>query len=215
MGIAGSVLGGVGGLLGSHQEAAGYGNAQDFMSTLNKDASTAQGYADPFSQYRAGMASTLNSYLTGARSIQTDPGYQFAQSEGQQQVNRAAAAKGMGYSGNVMAALQQRGQDIASTQYGAIIDRLTNLAGAGSQNAIAGANVYGSMTGEALTGSANAAIGKAAANGRGIASLYSGFGQAMDAADAGGNMSGSGTGSSQGGSGQGLGGIVSMIGSLF
>jgi len=169
------LLSSVGGLFGSNKEAGGYKNAAQFMKKLGQEAGKAQAYADPFSSYRSGIASTLNDYITGQRDISTDPGYQFTQNEAMNEVSRAAAARGLNTSGNVMAALQQRSADIASQQYSAIIDRLTNLAGASSQNAIAGGQLYGSMMTSSLTGQADAAIGQAAAQGRGIASLYGGL----------------------------------------
>ncbi len=175
----GSFIGGVGGMLGGHKEAQGYGRAQAEMEALKKEASTTQGMIDPYSKYRSGAAETLNDYLTGKKSIQTDPGYQFTMNEGMNQVNRAGAAKGYGRSGNIMAALQQRGSDIASQQYSSIMDRLTNLAGAGSQNAIAGGQAYGNIMTTASTGVADAQIGKGFANSRAISSLYGGVGNTV------------------------------------
>lgn len=158
--FGGANLGGsLGSALGIKNETKGYEDARWLMQQLGVEAQKASSYADPFQQYRGGIASTLNDYVTGKKSIQTDPGYQFAFNEGQTAVSRAAAARGMNNSGNVMAALQQRGQDIASQQYGSIIDRLTNLAGATSQNAIAGGQIYGNMMGQSLTGQAEAEIG--------------------------------------------------------
>jgi hypothetical protein len=154
-----NVGGSVGAALGIKNETKGYEDARWNMEQLQREAGVASKMADPFQQYRSGMASTLNDYVTGKKSIQTDPGYQFAFQEGQRGVERAAAARGMNNSGNVLAALQQRGQDVASQQYGSIIDRLTNLAGGGSQNAVAGAQIYGNMMTTGLTGAADAEIG--------------------------------------------------------
>lgn len=168
------ITAGLGGYKGSKREEKGYERAGELMKQLGQEAGTASRYADPYQQYRPEMASMLSDYVTGKRSIQTDPGYQFQQQEGQRSVERAAAARGMGQSGNVMAALQARGQDIASQQYGSIIDRLTNLAGATAQNAAAGGQLYGNMMTTSLTGQAESQIGIGAAQGRGIGSLYSG-----------------------------------------
>lgn len=161
-----NIGGSVGAALGSKSEKKAYKNAQEYMYKLGQEAQKTSQLADPYQQYRPEMASMLNDYVTGKRTIDTDPGYQFQQQEGQRGVERAAAARGMGNSGNVMAALQQRGQDIASQQYGSIIDRLTNLAGASSQNAIAGGQLYGNMMTTSLTGQADAAIGKGMAASR-------------------------------------------------
>lgn len=169
------ITAGLGGYLGSGKEEKGYEDARDLMRQLGQEAGKASQYADPYQQYRAGNAATLNGYVTGTKSIQTDPGYQFAQQEGQNAVGRAAAARGMNNSGNVMAALQSRGQDLANQQYGSIIDRLTNLSGATAQNAIAGGQIYGNMMTTSLTGQADAEIGIGAAQGRGTGALYNGI----------------------------------------
>lgn len=158
--FGGANLGGsFGAALGIKSETKGYEDARWLMQQMGEEAKKASSMADPFQQYRAGLAGTLNDYVTGKKSIQTDPGYQFAYQEGQRGVERASAARGMNNSGNVMAALQQRGQDVASQQYGSIIDRLTNLSGATAQNAIAGGQIYGNMMQASLTGQAEAEIG--------------------------------------------------------
>lgn len=158
--FGGADLGGTtGAWRGAGKEIQGYKNAGADMVELGKQAGIASQYADPYQQYRAGDAATLNAYVTGTKSITTDPGYQFTQNEAANQVSRAAAARGMNQSGNVMAALQQRGSDIASQQYGTILDRLTGLAGATPQNAIAGGQIYGNMMTTSLTGQADASIG--------------------------------------------------------
>ena len=51
------------------------------------------------------------------------PQYQFLQKQGQQALDRSAAARGMGYSGAQMKAAQQYGQDLASQQYDKEYDR--------------------------------------------------------------------------------------------
>jgi len=174
------ILSGIGGYIGSGKEEKGYKDARYLMQQLQASAGTAVNYIDPFNSYRSGIAKTLNDYVTGQKDISTDPGYQFAYNEGQRGVERAAAARGMNNSGNVMAALQQRGQDVASQQYGAIIDRLTNLAGASSQNAIAAGQSYGNIMTSALTGQADAEIGIGNAQGRGIGSLWTGAQNTID-----------------------------------
>lgn len=168
--FGGANIGGpLGAAFGSKKEAKGYKSAQETMKQLQAQAGVTRDIIDPGNKYRASYADQLNNILTGKQSIQTDPGYQFAYQQGQQGVERAAAARGMGTSGNVMAALQQRGQDVANQQYGAIIDRLTNLAGAGSQNAIAAGNEYGNIMTAGLTGQAEARIGQGFAQSREMA----------------------------------------------
>lgn len=157
--IGSTIGGGLASYFGGQAQAQGYKNASGILGQLQGTAQTASNISDPFQQYRSGIAANLNGILNGSQSIQTDPGYQFAQQAGQQAVQRQAAASGLSTSGNVMAALQQRGQDIANQQYGNIIDRLTNLSGAGSQNAIAGGQIYGGIASGGIQGQASSAVG--------------------------------------------------------
>ena len=53
-----------------------------------------------------------------------DPSYQFRLQQGQEAVNRGAAKSGLLDSGNRLAALQDYGQGMASTEYGAQLARL-------------------------------------------------------------------------------------------
>ena len=179
----------------------GYKKASKYYKQLGQEASVTQDKIDPFSEHRSGIADLLNQYVTGQKSIETDPGYQFAMNEGMQQVNRAAAAKGYGQSGNVLAALKQRGSDIASQQYGSIIERLTNLAGATAQNAMAGGQAYGNMMETSLTGQAAAAVQKAQAKSAGISAGLGALGSLGGAVYGGmtGGLKGAKTGAELGG----------------
>lgn len=158
-----SIFSAAGSILGGKAEAKGYKRAGKEYEQLKKEAGKAQGMADPFSQYRGGLASRLNKIITGEEDITTDPGYQFRLSEAMKETERGAAARGFNQSGNVMAAMNQRAQDVASNEYQNIISRLTELSGAGSQNAVAGAQIYGNMMTSAAEGSAQAKIGQAQA----------------------------------------------------
>jgi hypothetical protein len=207
----GQLISGVGGGLASYfggqTQSQGYQNASNILGQLQGTAGAASSLADPFAQYRQGQAAYLNNILTGKQSIQTDPGYQFAQQAGQQAVQRSASAQGLGASGNVMAALQQRGQDIANQQYGSIIDRLTNLAGAGSQNAMMGGQVFGNISSTGIQGQASSAVGQGnskAGSSSGGAAIGSALGGIAGFAMGGGPVGGA-IGSSLGG----------MIGGLF
>lgn len=51
-------------------------------------------------------------------NFQADPGYAFRQAEGQKAVTNSAAGRGMLLSGAAAKAIQARGQDIASAEYG-------------------------------------------------------------------------------------------------
>ena len=81
------------------------------------------GGSDPFESYlqRAGLQGGLDAYLkqkgVSNYGFLNSPQYQFLQKQGQQALDRSAAARGMGYSGAQMKAVQQFGQDLASQQY--------------------------------------------------------------------------------------------------
>lgn len=69
----------------------------------------------------------LNQLLTDPSKIQQTPGYQFALGQGNEAINRSAAAKGMLNSGGVLAELQKYGQGMASQEYGGQVNRLAEL----------------------------------------------------------------------------------------
>ena len=86
-------------------------------------------YDDPFESYlqRAGLQGGLDAYLkqkgVSNYGFLNSPQYQFLQKQGQQALDRSAAARGMGYSGAQMKAAQQFGQGLASQQYDKEYDR--------------------------------------------------------------------------------------------
>lgn len=64
-------------------------------------------------------------------AFQKGPGYDFAVDESMRGAERAASAGGMLASGNLMAELQTRGQNLANQEYGNWLGRLSNTAGRG------------------------------------------------------------------------------------
>ena len=70
---------------------------------------------------KSGLQGGLDAYLkqkgVSNYGFLNSPQYQFLQKQGQQTLDRSAAARGMGYSGAQMKAAQQYGQDLASQQY--------------------------------------------------------------------------------------------------
>lgn len=70
----------------------------------------------------------LQKLMENPDSIQNSGAYRFAFDQGQQAIERSAAAKGMLNSGNVLAELARYGQGMASQQYDKEADRLGNLA---------------------------------------------------------------------------------------
>ena len=95
---------------------------------------------DPFKDYLAKAG------LSGGQFNTNNPQYQFLQKQGQQALDRSAAARGMGYSGAQMKAAQQFGQGLASQEYdkqynrasgefGDYFNRLAGLSQGGQQAA--------------------------------------------------------------------------------
>jgi hypothetical protein len=92
----------------------------------------------------SGGYGSLMQPFNGQVSEQNDPGYQFRLQQGQQALQRSAAAKGDLLSGGTAKALQQYGQDYASNEYQNTYNRymndqttkynrLASLAGVGQQ----------------------------------------------------------------------------------
>ena len=87
------------------------------------------GGTDPFESYlqKSGLQGGLDAYLkqkgVSNYGFLNSPQYQFLQKQGQQALDRSAAARGMGYSGAQMKAAQQFGQGLASQQYDKEYDR--------------------------------------------------------------------------------------------
>ncbi len=84
-----------------------------------------------------------NARATGA--FQTGPGYQFALDQGTQAALRGASAAGMLSSGNTLAALQDRGNGLASQEYGGWLSRLAGMSTQGQAAAGGQAQGYGSI----------------------------------------------------------------------
>lgn len=91
-----------------------------------------QGYQQMRQQVQSGSnfmpeQQRLSDLLSNPASIQTDPSYQFNLEQGNQAINRSAAAKGMLGSGNVLAELARYGQGMASQEYRNQFNRLSDL----------------------------------------------------------------------------------------
>jgi len=118
---------------------------------------------NPFDTYLASKG------LSGGKFDTSNPAYQFQLKQGQQALDRSAAARGMGYSGAQTKAAQEYGQGMASQQYdkeynrasgefGDYYNRLaglaqggqqatTSLQNAGNQYATGASNTLGSLGG--------------------------------------------------------------------
>lgn len=110
----------------------------------------------------------------------TSPDYQFNLNQGQQAIERSAAARGGLNSGNTLAAASQYAQGLASREYSGYMDRLMQQAGLGSTgigaSAAAGANAANNI-GNAQINAGNARAsgitGAANANAAGITGINS------------------------------------------
>lgn len=177
------------------KEKEGIKGYSDRMGGLEQVAKDTQAKIDPFAQYRGEIAGRLAGIVSGREDFKTDPGYQFRLSEAMRETERAGAARGMNVSGSTYAALQQRSQNIASQEYGNIINRLSYLAGATPQAAVAGGQAYGNIMSQMVTGQAEARM----AQGQASAAQIGGMTQAVV-----GGMGGMGGGGMMGGMGGGI-----------
>lgn len=129
------------------------------------DAAAAAGAADPFASQRPQYQQQLQQMMTG-NFTPDDPSYQFRFQQGQDAVNAGMGSSGMLNSGNRALALQQYGQNEASTEYANQFSRLSQLAGANvgspaaagqiingqNQQQQAGASAIGNAVGTAVKG---------------------------------------------------------------
>jgi hypothetical protein len=173
-------------LLGSFLMSDATGDAADQQSAAAANATALQKYQfDQTRQdnapWRAAGEQSLNKLMGllndgsltsrfAGQNVQNEPGYQFGLQQGQQGIERSAAARGMGLSGAALKAASRFNQDYAGTKYGQAFDRwrmenadtfnrLSGLAGTGQQinaaNSAAGQN-YANMAGQNMMGAANA-----------------------------------------------------------
>lgn len=103
------------------------------------------------------------------------PGYQFALGQGQQAIQRGAAAGGNLYSTNTLNQLDQNAQGYASTQYNNYVQQLMGLAGIGG-SAVAGTQGAATTAGNNI--SANQ-LSSGNANASGILGSAGAFGGAL------------------------------------
>jgi len=87
----------------------------------------------------------LDALLRNPSSIENTPGYQFQMDQGNQAINRSAAAKGMSNSGGVLAELAKYGQGLASQEYGNTLGRLSSLSQSERQNKLQNVNQLQNM----------------------------------------------------------------------
>jgi hypothetical protein len=95
----------------------------------------AQAGADPYAPYRPAAAAELNALIQNPNRVYGMPGYQFAQQQGQKQIERSAASTGNLASGNTLNALQQQGASTAQSWYDNYVKNLSVLSGAANSPA--------------------------------------------------------------------------------
>lgn len=154
-------------LIGANSAAkdqqAGIQSAMDQQqSTYNQNAANYQPYVQAGQRTLGNLANQVNSgaFLStyqGANldpsQIANDPGYQFRMEQGQQALQRSAAAKGGLNSGGFMKGLANYSQGLASTEYQNAWNRNFQNAQAQNQfNLTQGQNAYNQMYGLANMG---------------------------------------------------------------
>jgi hypothetical protein len=131
-----------------------YLNAGNVQGLLGKQTTAKQmmdpGSYNPGADYRGaltpflgqdGSSTTTTGFGGQLRDLASDPNriedsnaYKFRFNQGQQALERSAAAKGMLNSGNTLAALAEYGQGMASQEYGNEFDRLLRASGQETQD---------------------------------------------------------------------------------
>lgn len=191
--IAGGIaIGGALGLGGAFLSSQAAGSAAQKQADASKYAADLQ--KQEYDQQRAdqqpwreagaqALSQMSDPYLQknfSAEDFQTDPGYQFRMQQGQDAIQRSAAAAGGLQNGGTLRALSDYGQNFASNEYNNAYNRFTNnqsnrfnrlssVAGLGqtanAQMGQAGQN-YANQVGGIMTSNANAqgAAGMAQAN---------------------------------------------------
>ncbi len=184
--LGGALIGGIGSLLGGHQQASGAKDAarlqMDQFNTLNQQQQPfiKSGY-DANAQLRSLLGLGENTGQAGFGSLNKpfgadefkqflDPGYQFRKQQGEQGVLNSASAGSGAMSGAALKDLLSFNQDLASTEYGNafnryqtqqgnIFQRLAGLTNLG-QNAAAGVGQQGTAlatgAGQSLTNAGTA-----------------------------------------------------------
>jgi hypothetical protein len=105
-------------------------------------------YADTAGAYRT----RLNALMDNPDSIANTGAYKFAFNQGNEALNRQLASRGLLKSGNRLSELTKFGQGLASQQYGAEFDRMSNLVNATRAGDISKYGADASLYGTELQG---------------------------------------------------------------
>lgn len=120
---------GVGSVIGGAVKNLVGGAINNALSPSTTGPNSAVNAADPFHDQRAQYQTQLQNLMNGQFSP-TDPSYAFRFQQGQQAAERQLAASGQNGSGGAAIALEQYGQNMASTEYQNQYARLAQLSGA-------------------------------------------------------------------------------------
>lgn len=124
------ILGQAGSALYSEKK---FGDAQDEIQGASEQArQDVTQWEQPYSDYgleSMEAARGRGDFSFSGEDFEKDPSYEFLQEEGARTVQRSSAANKMLQSGNTLAALQERGQKLASTEYQAAFDRAKDTYG--------------------------------------------------------------------------------------
>lgn len=103
-----------------------------FNNSANKDATKAANVADPLNPYRAGAGAELMNLLNNPGSFKTDPGYQFAVDQGNEQIKAATNAQAGSSDptrvGSLAPAIAKFTEGYASQAFDTRIQELFNIA---------------------------------------------------------------------------------------
>lgn len=141
----GSLASGAASLYGASQTA---GAANDATAETRRQFDIGQANTKPWLDAGKGALTEqqklmgINGYdpANSLAALTSSPGYQFRLGQGQQALDRSAAAKGMLNSGNVLAATTEYGQNFGTNEYGNRLNQLAGLSGTGQTQANTNAN---------------------------------------------------------------------------
>lgn len=201
MGFLGGILGGIGGMIGSGQQASadqqaagaaltgynyltsGAGGAPEntYIGAGTNALSNQQGTQNTEAQLLG--TQTLGSNATnGFNNYLNSTAYNFQLGQGTNAINSDAASKGLLDSGGTAKALQAYGQNLAGTTFNNYLSQLGNLNSQQGGTATMGQTALGQI-GEAGTaggqGASNALTNMGNAQAAGTQSLFSGIGNAL------------------------------------
>lgn len=138
------------------------------------------GFSPQNTQQMAGTVPTASPMdaQSGFDAFRNSTGYNFRLNEGNRAVNTGMAARGMGNSGAALKALQERGQNLASAEFGNYYNALAGQQSLGFNAASAQAGVAGNFSSQVQQNNAqnasnvgNAALARAGNNNAFLSSL--------------------------------------------